>query len=422
MAFLTPVGGLVALAALLPLAAPSSSRAPDRRRAFVRCGSTSPERQDAPPGFVRCSPHRASRSSGSPPRSPCSPGSPGRGCRSDVQALFVLDISRSMAASHAAVPRPASTAPPPRRSSCAAPIPDVPAGVADPHRPRAPDLLPVRRRSGFDGVVRRAVRIESPPPRRRAVRATTFPRSARSPRETPSRRREATDRRPPHRRGEQRRSPPAAAALARAGYDFVAVRFWSGDESVFDADGTAEAAYRPDPSGRAVLHDLASSLGGRSYEESELGRQRPISAHWPAAARPSPVLRPTAAVAARAVCRPAGARSAAHSLALRSACSGGTIDAAMTGALLRAVVAATGVLAAGALLASASARTGAEPNVGWGGFGNTPDELRHSPLTEITTRTSRSSAGSTRSTSTRSTPVPGAANSRTRSSRTGPST
>ena len=58
----------------------------------------------------------------------------------------------------------------------------------------------------------------------------------------------------------------------------------------------------------------------------------------------------------------------------------------MTGALLRAVVAATGVLAAGALLASASARTGAEPNTGWGGFGNTPDELRHSPLSEITTK------------------------------------
>ena len=37
-----------------------------------------------------------------------------------------------------------------------------------------------------------------------------------------------------------------------------------------------------------------------------------------------------------------------------------------------------------ALLASASARTGAEPNIGWGGFGNTPDEYRHSPLTQIT--------------------------------------
>jgi PQQ-dependent dehydrogenase (methanol/ethanol family) len=43
------------------------------------------------------------------------------------------------------------------------------------------------------------------------------------------------------------------------------------------------------------------------------------------------------------------------------------------------------VLGAGVLLGSASARTGASlDNVGWGGFGNTPDELRHSPLTQIT--------------------------------------
>ena len=40
--------------------------------------------------------------------------------------------------------------------------------------------------------------------------------------------------------------------------------------------------------------------------------------------------------------------------------------------------------AACTLLTSASARHGAGANVGWLGFGNTPDELRHSPLTEIT--------------------------------------
>ncbi len=36
------------------------------------------------------------------------------------------------------------------------------------------------------------------------------------------------------------------------------------------------------------------------------------------------------------------------------------------------------------VLASASARQTAGPDVGWAGFGNTPDENRHSPLTEIT--------------------------------------
>src|SRR3954468_5349254 len=42
-------------------------------------------------------------------------------------------------------------------------------------------------------------------------------------------------------------------------------------------------------------------------------------------------------------------------------------------------------LAAGTLLGSAAARNSATPaNVGWGGFGNTPDEIRHSPLTQVT--------------------------------------
>jgi alcohol dehydrogenase (cytochrome c) len=42
------------------------------------------------------------------------------------------------------------------------------------------------------------------------------------------------------------------------------------------------------------------------------------------------------------------------------------------------------IAAAGALLASAAAgTTSSDANVGWGGFGNTPDELRHSPLTLI---------------------------------------
>ena len=37
-----------------------------------------------------------------------------------------------------------------------------------------------------------------------------------------------------------------------------------------DAGGKAEAAYRPDPSGHAVLADLASSLGGKSFDQTQL--------------------------------------------------------------------------------------------------------------------------------------------------------
>jgi alcohol dehydrogenase (cytochrome c) len=37
----------------------------------------------------------------------------------------------------------------------------------------------------------------------------------------------------------------------------------------------------------------------------------------------------------------------------------------------------------GLFVGSATARTSASAGVGWGGFGNTPDELRHSPLTQV---------------------------------------
>jgi alcohol dehydrogenase (cytochrome c) len=58
----------------------------------------------------------------------------------------------------------------------------------------------------------------------------------------------------------------------------------------------------------------------------------------------------------------------------------------MTGrlAISRALVLVVAATACGAFLASAAARGGASGDVGWGGFGNTPDENRHSPLTQIT--------------------------------------
>jgi alcohol dehydrogenase (cytochrome c) len=44
------------------------------------------------------------------------------------------------------------------------------------------------------------------------------------------------------------------------------------------------------------------------------------------------------------------------------------------------------LVAAGTLLAAGSARPAGTSDVGWAGFGNTPDQLRHSPLAQITPR------------------------------------
>lgn len=266
MTFLTPLGGLVAVAALLPLAAALASRARAevvRRRLQLpppeRTTELRPLLAATAVALLGLAAAQPALTHASHPRS-----------RTDVQAVFVLDTSRSMAAS-------SSPTSPTRLDRAAAAaitlrdaIPDVPAGVLTLTDRVLPDLLPVADVGGFDGVVKRAVRIESPPPQATSVRATSYSalgQIASGDVFPPSATRRVivllTD-------GES--GPVGTSELARslAGYRFEAVRFWASDESVYDPDGRAEAAYRPDPSGRTVLADLASSLGGKSFEQSQL--------------------------------------------------------------------------------------------------------------------------------------------------------
>jgi hypothetical protein len=192
--------------------------------------------------------------------------------RTDVAALFVLDTSRSMAASLT----PTSPTRLARAITAAvrlrAAIPEVPAGVATFTDRVLPDLLPVTDVAGFDAVVRRAVTIEDPPPSTRAVRATSYADLddiATGNYFEPSVRRRVivllTD-------GESNPFDPdtlAGQLGVNHGYRFLAVRFWNQSEAVFDADGRPEPAYHPDPTGRVVLAALAGALGGRSFEESD---------------------------------------------------------------------------------------------------------------------------------------------------------
>jgi hypothetical protein len=152
-------------------------------------------------------------------------------------------------------------------------IPQVESGVLTLTDRVLPDLLPVADVEGFDGVVRHAVRIESPPPRATSLRATSY--------DVLGDIAAGNDFAP----GASRRivvlltdgeSNPVQAgdlatrlAVAR-GYRFVAIRFWRSNESVFGADGKRESAYRPDPGGQATIHELVAALDGRSFEEGQL--------------------------------------------------------------------------------------------------------------------------------------------------------
>ena len=268
MTFLTPLAALVGLAALLPLAAWVAGR---RRADAVGRSLALPPSKGR--GVVR-----AAAGAGAIVALALAAAQPALTHtarvreRSDAQALFVLDTSRSMAA--ASGPRA------PTRLDRAvagavrlrAAIPEVPSGIATLTDRVLPDLLPVAGTSSFDLVARRGVGIESPPPAGSDVRATSFDALndiASGNYCTPKATRRLvvllTD-------GES--NPVNTAELARTlgkGYRFVAMRLWANDESVYDGNGKAESAYRPDPQGKAVLSGLADALGGRAFDESQLG-------------------------------------------------------------------------------------------------------------------------------------------------------
>ena len=271
MTFLTPLAALVALAALLPLGAAALGRG--RTGAVRRALDLEPP--EARSGLVR--PVLAAVAIvllGIAAAQPVLDRRSSERVRKDVQALFVIDTSRSMAASAT----PTSPTRLDRAVEAAirlrAAIPEVPSGIATITDRVLPDLLPVPETGSFDGVARRAVAIESPPPRDSSVRATTYSALADIASgnyfDPEASRRIVvllTD-------GESR--PVDTGQIARAlpaakGYRFVAIRFWNSHEAVFGSGGKPEAGYRPDPSGLAVLDGVAAADGGRAFPESRAG-------------------------------------------------------------------------------------------------------------------------------------------------------
>jgi hypothetical protein len=196
-----------------------------------------------------------------------------RRVRTDAQALFVIDVSRSMAASR--------TPDGPTRLDRArgaarrlrASIPEVEAGVATLTDRVLPDLLPVADAASFDRTLERSVGIEEPPPRSTAIRATTY-----------SALEDVTDGNyflPTAKKrvlvlltdGESQPFDEARVArkLAGRGIALEAIRIWGARESIFDANGKVDAAYRPDPTGAFALAALARASGGRTFGEGEGG-------------------------------------------------------------------------------------------------------------------------------------------------------
>lgn len=188
----------------------------------------------------------------------------GREVRTDAEALVVVDVSRSMAASGSPggtnrLERAKETARSVRRG-----LRDVPTGLATLTDRTLPHVLPTADSALFDAALDKTVGVERPPARDEVLRATTLRALAdvvQGRYFSPEVRRRLlvviTD-------GDSAPYDVAAvaAALRAARVQLVLVRVGDGDERVYSPSGTPEPLYRPSPLAAQTLETLAVAANG----------------------------------------------------------------------------------------------------------------------------------------------------------------
>jgi hypothetical protein len=269
--FLTPVAALVALAMLLPVAA---FLVAERRVATVRRLLTLPAPRTGVDIAALAALVAVVGLLALAAAQPALSNTHSQRVRTDAEALFVVDISQSMAASagpkgRTRLERATATA---RRLRAA--VPSVPSGVATLTDRVLPNLLPVGDAAAFDATLRHSVAIAEPPPREQNVRATNIGALAgitSSGYFDSSAKRRAivllTD-------GESASFDANAVARALRGSpptNLLTVRLWDGEESIYGPSGRRDPNYRPDPASKTQLASLAGASHGRVFGERELG-------------------------------------------------------------------------------------------------------------------------------------------------------
>ncbi len=195
--------------------------------------------------------------------------------RTDAEAFFLFDTSRSMLAA-------GSPGSPTRFDRARAAglelrqaLQDVPVGVASMTDRPLPHLFPTVDDQAFAAVLDRAIGVDRPPPAERSpALATDLSAVAALARENYFSPRSArrlvvlfTD-------GESRSfdAPDVAGKLERQGVGLVVVRFWDAGERVYGPGGRAEPGYVPDRSSDEDVDRLAAlTTGRRVFAESEAG-------------------------------------------------------------------------------------------------------------------------------------------------------
>jgi hypothetical protein len=211
--------------------------------------------------------------------------------RSRSEILYVVDVSRSMAAA----PAPGGTSRLARARRVVrrlhAGAADVPSGLAGLTDRVLPYLFPTADGSVFDETLRRSVLVEAPPPQETNVNATSF--GALTALDGDG----FFDRTATRRTcvlvsdGETRPYDTAAVAGALGGSGgcrLVVVRVGGSGDRVFGPGGVAEAGYAPDPAAAAKVDALGSVTGGRTFAAGDVAAaERAVRA----AAETGPIVR-----------------------------------------------------------------------------------------------------------------------------------
>lgn len=267
VSFLTPLAGLVTLAAAVPLVAFVRS---EQRAARVR-----ESLRLAPPGSSQRNTVAAivvlAVLVGIGAAQPVFEETQEHAARSDAQAFFVIDTSRSMLASE----EPGGTTRFDRARDAALRVrdglPAVPIGIASITDRVLPLIFPTADGDSFASTLSLALGVDRPPSSEAGdIRATRFGALAAVAARNFFR---GADRRlvVVFTDAESTAFDPDAIAndFAQANVQLLVVRFWRPGERVYGPEGSPEP-YEPDPASSESARRLAEAAGGRAFDEDDL--------------------------------------------------------------------------------------------------------------------------------------------------------
>jgi len=269
LTFLTPLAMIFAASALLPLGIYwFRERRADRIRSELRLGEPSLRSRVPLVAAIAAAPLLLGIAAGQPvlgtERSVPE--------RTDAEAFFVLDTSRSMLASDGPEGATRFDRAVEAASAIHDRIPQVRSGIVSMTDRLLPHVLPTTDRRVFEATLRRSIGVELPPPAfTYSTHATFYDILAGIPQRryfSPAVKKRVlvvlTD-------GESR---PFGAELGRAfpgkpPIETVLVRFGDIDERIYET-GESEGGYVPGKNGEATIERVASLMGGRAFSEQDV--------------------------------------------------------------------------------------------------------------------------------------------------------